>query len=395
MLRYESRIEEISEDMEDLNVEEIKSQVLNTHVLPRSRAPSLSGPYVEAPSSQSYTRMDDFTAVVTATVLQALPSLSRLMALMDIWSVRLAVLRQVSPLMVSMEDAEVALRSGWKAIQTQQSESVPEGTLSNTSVLSRQDYEIMRDVLQEKVSKLGRKLDHMLDTLEGRNDTLPEAWLDRMETIEQDYGEWVVCGERKAREDEWEKVISARWQEQVRNSSSAVVNPPPSDTERDSIREHQDNILTNDTPAETPQAVNLVHTEAATSEHIPPPGPAGFDIPIIEPLPEFSGLPLFDGPKDGSLTTSAPEDTLPNEKTIPQPKDSAELEEHDPLGDNVEVSSLKTGTSLSTSAPKYVPPVEKNMPQPTEFVDLANQSTSGQHRAAVIEAGIISLSIQG
>src|SRR5277367_3002240 len=49
VLRYESRIEEISEDMEDLNVEEIKSQVLNTHILPRSRAPSLSGPYVEAP----------------------------------------------------------------------------------------------------------------------------------------------------------------------------------------------------------------------------------------------------------------------------------------------------------------------------------------------------------
>jgi len=37
---------------------------------------------------------------------------------------------------------------------------------SKQAMLSRQDYDIMRDVLQEKVSKLGQNLDHMLDALE-------------------------------------------------------------------------------------------------------------------------------------------------------------------------------------------------------------------------------------
>ena len=371
VLRYESRIEEILEDMEDLNVEEIKSQVLNTHVLSRSRAPSLSGPYVETPPSQSYTRIDDFTAVVTATVLQALPSLSRLMALMDVWSVRLSVLRQVSPLMVSMEDAEVALRSGWKAIQTLQPEPLPEGASSNASVLPLQDYEIMRDVLQEKVSKLGQKLDYMLDTLEGRNDTLPEAWLDRMETIEQDYGEWVVCGERKVREGEWQNEVAARRQEQLRNSSSAVVDPPPSNIEgRDSVREHEDSIISSGIPSKAPQAASTVHTEAAVSQPTLPPEPAGFDIPITEPLSKDSGLSLLDGPKDRSLTTPASEDALLVEKIMPQPTEFADLTDHDPPVDNIKLPSLKPELSPSPSRGKIDKP-----PQREEIVtDLSSLS---------------------
>jgi hypothetical protein len=351
VLRYESRIEEISEDMDDLNVEEIKSQVLNTHVLPRSRATSLSGHFMEASSSESYTRMDDFTAVVTATVLQALPSLSRLMALMDMWSVRLSVLRQVSLLMASMEDAEVALRSGWKAIQTQQPESGPEGASSNTFTLSRQDYEIMRDVLQEKVSKLGQKLDHILDTLEGRDDALPEAWLDCMESIEQDYGEWVVCGETKVREGEWAKEISTRRQEKLRSSLPTVVDPPPSDTEPDSISEIQDNIVINGTPSKAPQVASTVHTENATSEHTLPLGPASFDIPIMEPLSQCFEPSLFDGPKDANSFTTASEDTPPVEQSMPQPIESVELTERDPPEEIVDAPSLKL-VSLSPSPGK-------------------------------------------
>lgn len=376
VLRYESRIEEISEDMEDLNVEEIKSQVLNTHVLPRSRAPSLSGLYVEAPSSQSYTRMDDFTAVVTATVLQALPSLSRLTALMDVWSVRLSVLRQVSPLMASMEDTVVALRSGWKAVQTQQPELVPEGASSNTSVLSRQDYEIMRDVLQEKVSKLGQKLDYMLDTLEGRNDTLPETWLDRMETIEQDYGEWVVFGERKVREGEWEKEVSARRLEQVHNASAAVIDLLTSDTEGDSICEHQDNTLANDNPSKNPEAVSKLQIEAATSKHIRPQRPPGSDIPIVEPSLEYSGLPLFDNPKESSSPTPAPKDAPPVEKNMAHPTEFAYLTDHDSPVDTGELRSLKPELSPFPSQSEI-----DELPQQEEIVtDLPSPSDSAFDR---------------
>jgi hypothetical protein len=207
VIRYETRIDEIEEDMDDLNVEEIKSQVLDTHVSSRSRPSSSTNQGAAPPPFVSYTRMDDFTAVITATVLQALPNLSRLMALMDVWSVRLLVLRQVVPLQHALSDAEQALKSGWKTLDTL---PVPTSDSSNENALTRETYEVIRGVLQEKVTVVGQKLDNMLDTLEGRQDTIPETWLDQMETIEQDYGEWVVGGDRKVREGEWAKDSARR-----------------------------------------------------------------------------------------------------------------------------------------------------------------------------------------
>ncbi len=206
VLRYEIRIDEITADMEELNVEEIKRQVLDTHFSPKSR-PSSSGSNAPMPSFlSSYTKMDDFTAIVTATVLQALPNLSRLTRLMDVWSIRLSVLRKVPPLLLALEDAEIALKSGWNTINN------PGTWMSKGEdvALSRETFGVMRDVLQDKVTTLGQDLDYMLDTLEGREDTLPESWLDKMEAIEQDYGEWVVSGDRKVREGEWAKMARAR-----------------------------------------------------------------------------------------------------------------------------------------------------------------------------------------
>ncbi|RDW89172.1 hypothetical protein BP6252_01204 [Coleophoma cylindrospora] len=209
VVRYEARVEEIRDDMDDLNVEEIKSRVLDSFS-PRSR-PSSSQSSAPLPSFlSSYTRMEDFTAVVTATVLQALPNLSRLMRLMDVWSIRLIVLTKVPPLLSALDDAEVALKSGWEAIRRFEYRKNSKKEPSEDDILSRSTFEVMRDVLQEKVTALGRDLDFMLDTLEGRQDTLPDSWLDRMEVIEQDYGEWAVSGDRKVREGEWAKMAYAR-----------------------------------------------------------------------------------------------------------------------------------------------------------------------------------------
>lgn len=351
--RYESRIEEISEDMEDLNVEEIKSQVLDRHVLPRSRASSLSGPYMEASSSQSYTRMDDFTAVVTATVLQALPSLSRLTVLMDVWSVRLTVLRQVPPLMVSMEDAVMALRSGWKAIQTLEPGLGPEDGSSKASVVSRQDYEIMRDVLQEKVSKLGQELDHMLDTLEGRNDTLPEAWLDRMESIEQDYGEWVVCGERKVGEDEWAKESAARRLEQLRRSSSALVDSPLSDSQGESlVLEAEDKLDADPALSAALQTAGMVQTEATMPKRKSSADPTVFEIAIMEAQPKHSRSSLNDGPEDCTSPRQDSIDVPQMEESISQPTNSAKLTESSREDVKVEVPSSKHELSPRPSRAK-------------------------------------------
>ncbi|PQE13863.1 GAS2 domain-containing protein [Rutstroemia sp. NJR-2017a BBW] len=160
--------------MEELEVEEIKREVLDSHFSSRSR-----------PSS-------------SASSIAALPNLSKLTRLMDIWSVRLSVLRRVPALLLGMEDAEMALKSGWKAIEISIATKNESG--ENDSSLTRQTFEIMKNVLQAKVTILGRDLDYMLDTLEGRMDTLPDSWLDRMESIERDYGEWVVAADRKITE---------------------------------------------------------------------------------------------------------------------------------------------------------------------------------------------------
>lgn len=209
--RYQTRIDDIAAEMEDLDVEAIKRHVLDTHFSPRSRPSSSGSTAPPMPSLfSSYTRMDDFTVVITATVLRSLPNLSRLMRLMDAWKIRLVVLRNVPPLLSALDDAEIALQSGWAKIRT------PGQTLAGNEqpledrYLSRTAFEVMRGTLQQRVTGLGRDIDYMLDTLEGRKDTLPEAWLDRMESLESDYGSWVVSGDRKVREGEWVKMAKAR-----------------------------------------------------------------------------------------------------------------------------------------------------------------------------------------
>jgi hypothetical protein len=218
VMAYERRIDEIQDDMEDLDVEGIKKYVLNTHFSSRSRPSSSASEIAPMPSSLlSYTKMDDFTAIVTATVLRALPNLSQLMRLLDIWSIRLSVLRKVPPLLGMLDDAENALKSGWQAISIQNHNDAGEEV-----ALDRQTFETMRDVLQDIVTTLGRDLDYMLDTLEGRQDTLPERWLDRMEEIEREYGEWVVSGDRKVREGEWARMAKRRGEEVERLEAERV-----------------------------------------------------------------------------------------------------------------------------------------------------------------------------
>ncbi|KAI0420259.1 hypothetical protein F5X98DRAFT_361985 [Xylaria grammica] len=201
--QYEERIEQIQQDMEGLDVEEIKNQVLHTHILPLSRPGT---PFSDAgcsiSSAFSFTKMEDLTAVVTAITVQTLPALSKLSRLLRTWSLRLIVLRKVPSFLILVTDAEVALLSGWSAIGSS-SRSSPDTIARTTEVrpsithLSRKDFDVIKTVLQQKVVKPGRDLDFMLDTLEGTMDTLPEGWLDRMESLERDYAEWVTTAERK------------------------------------------------------------------------------------------------------------------------------------------------------------------------------------------------------
>lgn len=212
VIKYSTRIDEILDDMDDLDVGGIKSHILDLHVPGRSRpTSSASAAPVPISSLYSYQKMDDFTAVITATVLQALPYLARLQILMDVWGIRLVLLRQIKPLLDALEDAEVAVRSGWRALdlsdknKTIGSDGNDHHIADEHQRLSRDTFNTMQNVLQSKVALVGQKLDRMLDSLEGRQDTLPETWLDRMDLLERRYADWVALANKKVLEGEWEK----------------------------------------------------------------------------------------------------------------------------------------------------------------------------------------------
>lgn len=204
--RYEGRIDQIHEDMEGLDLEEIKNQVLHNHILPLSRPGT---PFSDAgrsvASAFSFAKMEDLTAVVTAITVQTLPALSKLSRLLHTWNLRLIVLRKVPSFLIMVTDAEVALLSGWSAIRTPPNSSPDsytgaKGHTFATTHLTQKEFDVMKNVLEQKIARPGHDLDFMLDTLEGTVDTLPGEWLDRMESLERDYAEWVTTAERKVTE---------------------------------------------------------------------------------------------------------------------------------------------------------------------------------------------------
>ncbi|KAI0865716.1 hypothetical protein F4860DRAFT_500343 [Xylaria cubensis] len=210
VIRYEKRIEEINQDMEGLDLEDIKNQVLHNHILPLSRPGTpFSDAGLSVASAFSFAKMEDLTAVVTAITVRTLPALSKLSRLLHTWNIRLVVLRKVPSLVVMIMDAEVALRSGWSAIGLpSRSSDYAEGKNpigSSTPHLSQKDFDVMKTVLQQKVARPGRDLDFMLDMLEGMVDTLPEEWLDRMEFIEREYADWHTAHQRVIEFGDWLK----------------------------------------------------------------------------------------------------------------------------------------------------------------------------------------------
>jgi hypothetical protein len=213
--RLEKRVDEICAEMEELGLEEIKDQVLHNHILPMSRpATPLSA------SLLNYNKMDDLTAVVTAIIVQALPNIARLSRLLRVWAIRIAVLHGIPALLDAIADAEIALRAGWNAISMASNDNTSVGikvisatppsseddeVKNGASGLSKKSFDVMRKILEAKVAKPGSHLDRMLDSLEGLEDTLPEAWLDRMEAVEREFGELVAASGRIIREAEWAK----------------------------------------------------------------------------------------------------------------------------------------------------------------------------------------------
>ncbi|KAK4162778.1 hypothetical protein QBC43DRAFT_214630 [Cladorrhinum sp. PSN259] len=214
VVRYEKRINEFSMNLDRLEIEEIKTQVLHYHIMPLSRpgTPLFDSGRSATSALTTLARMDDLTALITATLMQALPNLSKLTRLMNVWSFRLLVLRKIPVFLKSLADAEGALRSGWNYSNLVSKGDGDDDELDvspsrQPAVLSQKGYEVKKASLERKVAKTGRDLDSMLDILEGHQDTLPESWIDRVDSLEQEYGEWIVACEQKLREAHLTRIV--------------------------------------------------------------------------------------------------------------------------------------------------------------------------------------------
>ncbi|EXJ63172.1 hypothetical protein A1O7_03618 [Cladophialophora yegresii CBS 114405] len=174
---YETRLEEIRDDLDSLGINEIKDHVLEAH-----RPSSSSAKSRPAGPRASYGRMRDFTALITATVIQALPDLAKLNTLLDTWDIRLRVLRELPRFLEVMQSTQSGIQRAFNQTRDPNSaRNLTEAVLDNRKM-----------DLGGQVSDMGRRIDRLLDMLEGQDDTLPQAWIDRLENIELDYATWVV-----------------------------------------------------------------------------------------------------------------------------------------------------------------------------------------------------------
>ena len=178
--RYEDRLDELRDELESLEMESIKDHVLASHSSPSSAvAPTpLSSRYES--KAGGYGRMRDFTALITATVIQALPDLAMVSMLIDVWHIRLDVLRQL-PFMLEMLD--VTKRNVNDAL-------VSLGDRGMHSQLGMREYELIHTKLDHRITDLAHRIDNLLDLLEGQEDSLPQEWIDSLENIELQFAEW-------------------------------------------------------------------------------------------------------------------------------------------------------------------------------------------------------------
>ncbi|KAK4548046.1 hypothetical protein LTR36_010766 [Oleoguttula mirabilis] len=196
---YEQRTAEIGQQLDEMDVEQLKDFVLSAHRRAGSGRASLDDSIGAIGAATDLRRLDDFTALITATILQALPYLSCLHRLLDVWTMRLSVLRKTPLYLHDLQQARTDLDHGWAAIAV--SPASAQG--SPSASFTRETMTEMQSVIQQQVWGLGRRLDGFLDELEGREETVPEAWIEDFEDLETAYGDWVVQAERKVLENEW------------------------------------------------------------------------------------------------------------------------------------------------------------------------------------------------
>ncbi|KAF9698127.1 hypothetical protein EKO04_003674 [Ascochyta lentis] len=185
--QHEARLDDMGEDLLKLDVDELKEYVLDMHPQNKSR-PSSAG---FGASRANYRPMDDFSFLITQTLLSALPHHAQLKDRLNTWTARVSILRSAPRYLDDLKQAQKAMGLGWDAFEP------PTDTSDAAFKQWKEAVDTISGVLRNKVSDLGRRLDRMLDTLEGRDDCLPERWIDVFEAVEADYGRWAHESTRK------------------------------------------------------------------------------------------------------------------------------------------------------------------------------------------------------
>jgi hypothetical protein len=280
---HELRLDEMSDELLTLDVEELKEHVLDMQGPNRSRPPSAG---VEA--SRSYTPMDDFSFLLTQTLLSALPHHVQLKDSLNTWTARVSILREAPSYLADLRTTQTAMDLGWKAIEP------PADSSDKAFDQWKEAAEIISAELQRRVSDLGRRLDVMLDTLEGCADCLPENWIDTFEAVEADLGRWSHESRRRLielqvrrRAEESNVVVSGSPSDRPAvhsddaETSRSDNGPQPLDASvesasLDTVKQPEDSLPFNTKP----RSITAIKTTASTAPK--PPSASASPIEVIE-----------------------------------------------------------------------------------------------------------------
>lgn len=331
---YEQRIEEIRDGMDNLNVEELKEHVLSAHIPSRSR-PSSSTSTMSVPPPLSYVQLSDFTAVVTATILRALPFLSRLNNLLITWDVRLLVLRQIPGLLRELKLTRSALNTSFHALRAANPSEKSE------SFLSPSRLRIDHVQLESAVVSVGRRMDRALDVLEGRQDSLPECWIDDLEKIESDFAAWVVEAEQYKLRIEWLRAQEQQAQKNEELESSTLSSQEKPDL---SLAEPQCE------PAQLETLQEDTHME--TIEEEPKIEPESDSVNNIKDEPE-SSLAM----NDSILSSTESDSSIPAVSEPDTPSSLQTQEEPKPISQVVYSVCANEGSDTPTPTQDAFPPL--------------------------------------
>ena len=405
--QHGERIEQIKDGLEALDVDGLKEHVLSAHIPPKSRDGRTNG------SHRELMQLSDFTAVITHTMLQALPYLSKLTALLSDWEIRIVVLKQIPELLRHLEKSEEAIQSALDQVCARRT----------SGLLTRTRFEDTKVVLGRDVSLLGATFDKLLDVLEGREDSLPETWIDRMDKIETSFAQWAVEAERRVLYNEWMEKNKMSMPRQYKaaevshptaagslsNGNAVDVGCQPTALEETTRNESsvalkaehlhtRDSIRTNEQPENNKQkipsaTISETYTGATNGASVKPPPcngqddksmmvePQSFESPMAASSPEDQSLAhreakeRFQTPTSQQLAPSAIPPSLPvNDRSLFSPV-SAKDNRKEIDQQRQSPASTDSDLALSNRAP-----MQKN-DVPTEYFPLLTDRFLQEHHS--------------